>query len=642
MSRSRRSGPATTSSGLRAPGAPRRRSRSWPCASPNNDVREVPVFQLTRILVVGALVLAQAPATPPPPAPQQQPPPRFRTETNLVRVDAYATKGDVPVQDLSAEDFEVYEDNAPQKIESFEHIVVQTGGPQESRTEPTSVTAANALAADPRRRVFVIYLDTGQVDFTGSNDIKEPLIELMQRVMTDDDLIAIMTPEMSPSQLTFGRRTRVIEEALRENRLWGRVGHGLNEDEREQLYDQCWPPLILEKVRSARAAEMIARRRERITLDSLQDLIRHMGAIREGRTAVIAVTDGWMLFRPDESLTKIRVDPTTGKPVDPVPGTPAPVGVGEKGTLVAGRPTSGPVSDRTECDKDQMDLAMADNARRFENLFGEANRANVSFYPIDPRGLRAYPPQRVLRGAEVAAEIAMRKRRTESLQLLALNTDGLALVDSNDLRKQIRRAADDLTSYYLMAYYSTNSKLDGKFRTIKVRSKRPGIEVRARRGYSAPTPEEVARARTAADAVIPEAKAAGNRPPGTVERDARAAGRRTTRAPGDPVVLHRGPATGNQLQPADGRTFPRSEPIRREIEAAAGTPLWTGALLDRNGTKTAVPVVTGERIDAATGQRWLTADVTLAPLGPGDYVVELSIAKGAETQKSLVAVRVTQ
>ena len=108
-------------------------------------------------------------------------------------------------------------------------------------------------------------------------------------------------------------------------------------------------------------------------------------------------------------------------------------------------------------------------------------------------------------------------------------------------------------------------------------------------------------------------------------------------------MLHRGPSTGNQVQPADGRVFPRSERIRLELEAAAGTPVWTGALLDRNGTRTVVPVVAGERTDAATGQRWLTADITLAPLGPGDYVVELSTVKARrETLKSLVAIRVTQ
>jgi hypothetical protein len=298
-----------------------------------------------------------------------------------------------------------------------------------------------------------------------------------------------------------------------------------------------------------------------------------------------------------------------------------------------------------------MDLAMADNPRRFENLFGEANRANVSFYPIDPRGLSVFVPQPLPRAdngtlinpaGALEADHARRKGRSESLHLLALNTDGIALLDSNDLRKEIRRVADDLTSYYLMSYSSTNSKLDGRFRAIKVRSKRPGVEVRSRRGYSAPTAADVAAVRAAADMVVPEAKAALNRALGYIESDARAQGRKTVRGAGEPMVFHRGPSTGNQVQPAAGRVFPRSERIRLEMETDAAGPLWTGALLDRNGTKTAVPVVASERTDAATGQRWLVADITLAPLGPGDYVVELSTVKGAETQKTLVAIRVTQ
>lgn len=224
---------------------------------------------------------------------------------------------------------------------------------------------------------------------------------------------------------------------------------------------------------------------------------------------------------------------------------------------------------------------------------------------------------------------------------LALNTDGIALVNSNDLRKQLRRVADDLTSYYLMGYYSTNSKPDGKFRYIKVRSKRPGIEVRARQGYRAATAEEVARARASVSGPTPDTKAAMSRALGTIEVDARAQGRQTMRGAGEPMMFHRGPATGNQVQPANGRVFPRSERVRMEMEADAGTPVWTGVLLDRNGTKTAVPVTTGERTDASTGQRWLTADITLAPLGPGDYVVELATVAGSEQRKTLVAIRVT-
>lgn len=601
------------------------------------------MFQSARVCALGAFLLAQAAGPPPassPPQPPQQPP-RFRAETNLVRVDAFATRGGVPVQDLSAADFEILEDNTPQKIDSFEHIVVTPAGPQEALVEPSSVAAANQLAADPRRRVFVIYLDIEHVGVEGSHAIKEPLIDLMQRMMSEDDLVAVMTPEMSPSQLSFGRRTRIIEDALRTNWAWGRR-NTIVLDEREKLYDACFPPMQGElRHPSALAASLINRRRERTVLDSVRDLIRHMAAVREGRTAVITVSDGWVLYRPDRSLTLLRQG--QGGSSDAIPGSPPPVGVGPGGGLTTRINNGGyGPSDRTECEKDKMELAMADNALAFRDLFGEANRANVSFYPIDPRGLAAFDtPIGPAPPLPPAADFAQLRQRNESLHTLALNTDGLALIGNNDLKKQLRRVADDLTSYYLMGYYSTNTKLDGKFRAITVRSKRPGIEVRARRGYSAATAAEVARSREAAATIVPEAKAAVNRALGSIESDARAAGRTTARGAGEPVVFHRGPSTGNQIQPAAGRIFPRSDRLRMEMEASPGAPAWTGALLDRNGAKTAVPVVAGERTDAATGQRWLTADITLAPLGPGDYVVELSTTKGTETQKTLMAIRVT-
>ena len=614
------------------------------------------MFQLVRVCALAAILLAQAAGTsqapPPSPQPPQTPqtpqtpqprPPRFRAETNLVRVDVYAMKDGAALQDLKVEDFEVYEDNTPQTINSFEHIVVQGGGPQGERAEPASVAEANALAADPRRRVFVLYLDDQHTGVEGSHRIKEPLIDLMLRIMGADDLVGVMTPAMSPSQITFGRRTQVIEEGLRKNWAWGRR-NTIILDERENLYSGCFPPTKEgEPIPSYLAKQMIDRRRERMVLDSLQDLIRHMGAIREGRPAVITVSDGWKLFQPDPSMTRLRTD-SQGNQADPIPGQPPPVGVGPGGGLTTRINNGGyGPSDRTECEKERAELSMVDHARMFRDLFGEANRANVSFYPIDPRGLPVFdtpigpdPP------LGLVADSAQLKARNDSLHTLALNTDGIALVNNNDLKNQIRRIADDLTSYYLLGYYSTNSKLDGRFRNIKVRSKRPGVEIRSRRGYNAPTPEDVAKARAAADMVVPEAKAAITRALGTIEGDARAAGRQTTRVAGDPVVLHRGPSTGNQIQPAAGRVFPRSERIRMEMEADTGTPVWTGAVLDRNGTKTAVPVAASERTDAASGQRWLVADITLAPLGPGDYVVELSTVKGSTTHKSLVAIRVTQ
>jgi VWFA-related protein len=414
-------------------------------------------------------------------------------------------------------------------------------------------------------------------------------------------------------------------------------------DEREELYAQCFPPTLPnEPYPSYLAKKMIERRRERLVMDSLQDLIRHMGAIREGRTAVITVTDGWRLFRPDPTMMQLRTD-AQGNTADPIPGAPPPVGVGPGGQLTSRVNSGYAPSDRTECEKDRADLAASDHDRMFRDLFGEANRNNVSFYPIDPRGLPAFdsdigpdPPP------GLAADRAMLRTRTESLHTLAINTDGMALVNSNDLHKQVGRIAADLTSYYLIGYYSTNSKLDGRFRTIRVRSKRPGIEVRSRRGYRAATQEEVTAARASDSAPVPDTKAALNRALGHIESDVRAQGRKTARGEGEPAIFHRGPATGNVLTPANGRVFPRSSRLRLEMEAAAGDPVWSGVLLDRNGTKTIVPVNVGERTDATSGQRWLTADITLAPLGAGDFVVELTATSGSQQKKTLVAIRVTQ
>jgi VWFA-related protein len=601
------------------------------------------MFELPRIVALAlAALVAQGASPTSAPASSQSQPPRFRGGTNLVRVDVYATKDGAPVQDLTAADFELFEDNAAQKIDSFEHIVVRPAGPQDALSEPASVAAANELAADSRRRVFVLYLDTEHVSYEGSHAIKEPLIELMQRMMGPDDLVGVMTPTMSPSQITFGRRTKVIEEGLRENWVWGRRTSMLL-DEREELYSGCFPPIFdFEQVPSELAKQLIQRRRERIVMDSLRDLIRHMGALREGRTAVITVSDGWKLFRPDRSLTELRYNPVT-KMQDPIPGAPPPVGVGPGGGLTSRVNDGGfAPSDRTECEKDRADLSMVDHERVFRDLFGEANRNNVSFYPIDPRGLPVFDtpigPERPLPPDLDRVQLT---GRMETLHTLAINTDGIALVNSNDLKTQIRRVADDLTSYYLMGYYSTNAKLDGKFRNIKVRSTRPGIEVRSRKGYRAATEEEVDRVRTSASAPVPDTKAAITAALSHVERDARAQGRKTVRGEGEPMVFHRGPATGNQLQPAAGRVFPRSARIRMEMEADAARPVWSGVLLDRNGTKTIVPVTVGERTDAASGQRWLTADLALAPLGPGDYVVELTTTKGTSSHKTLVAFRVT-
>jgi hypothetical protein len=65
-------------------------------------------------------------------------------------------------------------------------------------------------------------------------------------------------------------------------------------------------------------------------------------------------------------------------------------------------------------------------------------------------------------------------------------------------------------------------------------------------------------------------------------------------------------------------------------------------VLDRAGNPLAVPVTVGERVDEATGQRWITADVTLAPLTLGDYAIEIGTTAAGTSNRIVTAIRVTR
>jgi hypothetical protein len=78
----------------------------------------------------------------------------------------------------------------------------------------------------------------------------------------------------------------------------------------------------------------------------------------------------------------------------------------------------------------------------------------------------------------------------DSLRSLADQTGGFALLNTNDFRGGFDRIQRDNSTYYLIGYYSSNERRDGRYRKLTVRVKRPGLQVRARRGYVAPKGKE--------------------------------------------------------------------------------------------------------------------------------------------------------
>jgi len=98
---------------------------------------------------------------------------------------------------------------------------------------------------------------------------------------------------------------------------------------------------------------------------------------------------------------------------------------------------------------------------------------------------------------------------TNTLRSIADETDGRAIVGRNDLAKGLQQALQDSTAYYLIGYTSAQAPIDGKFHQIKVQlsasARKRGLQVRARRGYWAATPEDVKKAEKATGPGVPDA-----------------------------------------------------------------------------------------------------------------------------------------
>jgi len=391
---------------------------------------------------------------------QDQPVQPFRAEANYIRVDLYPTQGGKPVEDLQASEVEIADQGVAQKIDSFVRIRRQGAQPQQAaRVEAATdaAAAASAPAADDPSRLFVLFLDSNHVDGNFARGISQRLIKALNTLIRDDDLIAVMTADTNPRNITFRKRTAGLEELLKTN--WGR-DRSRDLTPEEAQFANCYPGNFDSRISqdAGIAQEMILRRREQRTLNALDGLVDRLGALqREGRKAVITISYGWRL-----SDTEI----------------PQP---------------SGFVRATPQCENARRSLSMLRSEAQFRDILNRANRSNTTFYPIDPRGAVVFDEDIVPAagvgfnpGLSLAEDRARMSERRSSLLTMAEDTDGLAVVSTNNIDAGLKRIDDDLSSYYLLGFSSTQ-KQDGKFHKLTVRVTRKGVSARARRGYQSAT-----------------------------------------------------------------------------------------------------------------------------------------------------------
>lgn len=392
--------------------------------------------------LLGAITLpAQQPPPQPAPAPprQDQPPITFKVEVNYVEVDALVTdeRGNF-VRDLTAADFEVLEDGKPQKISAFSIVNLPIERPDaplfaRSPIEPDVRTNRDEFNG----RVFVLVMDDLNTHWQRTPRVRAAARQFIERYMGANDIAAVVhTGGSANGAQEFTSSTRLLTRAV--DAFIGRKARSatlekIDDYNRMRGLPDAGPPRDMSENERAQNA--------RNTLGTLKNVAEYLSGIRGRRKAVVFFSEG----------------------ID---------------------------YDTTNTIQNRWASEILEDTRR---TIAEATRANVSFYSVDPRGLAGFedaieitgglPEDNSLGMTNMLDEL---RRSQDSLRWISEDTGGFAAVNRNDFRETFSRILEENSTYYVLGYYPANERRDGRFRSVDVRVNRPGVRVRARKGYTAP------------------------------------------------------------------------------------------------------------------------------------------------------------
>jgi len=406
-------------------------------------------------LFATATLLAQAPAQQTPAAPPatatqgQTGQPTFRVAVDLVTTDVIVRDNrDQFVADLKPGEFEVYEDGVKQEIVS---LVLTHGGRVFNVQAPPPPPAQEGIILPPSRpandaagRVFLIFIDDLHLDFQQTPRTRDLLKRMLRNLVHEGDMFGIVTTGTSSiaQDLTYDRQ--VLESAI--NRV---TGGGLK------------PEDIIQGMQGAQGPTEL-RYRAHVAFSTAYDLMKNLEKLQNRRKAVIYISSGYD-FNPFE---KSRLDYQSS------------LFGGETGDL-----SSDPFLRQNQ----GTQFAEADLVRELAELTRAANRANATFYTIDPRGLVAGPD--ISQQVDTVEWQTYVRETQDSLRVLAEQTGGIAVVNQNDFDKALRRIDNETSDYYVLGYYSTNPDPLKRTRRIEVKTTRDNLNVWSRTSYSLrPTP----------------------------------------------------------------------------------------------------------------------------------------------------------
>src|SRR5262245_53797596 len=411
--------------------------------------------QLVTLLVCLGSVAITAGQNPPPAAQPQQPQqPTFKLRVDYVEVDVVVTdrQGNL-VRDLKKEDFQVLEDGKAQAITNFTLVDI----PMERFDRP--LFAAAPIEPDVKTnerpfdgRVYVMVIDDLHTRFGRSIRVKTAAKQFIERRLGANDLMAIVhTSGSSDANQEFTTNKKLLLAAVDKTqgrKLDSATANKTTEYYRTRDLRQTGDPLNdpEDAERSFNARNM---------LQTVKNVSEWFASVHGRRKTILLLSEGI-----DYDIYDLI-------------------------------PQSGSTHHDASLILDETREAIA-----------AAARGNVSIYGIDPRGLTnlgdetieigSFPDDTSLGIGPGSLQNELRMSQ-DSLRVLSEQTGGFAVVNQNDFSTAFDRIVQDNSSYYVLAYYPPDPR-PGREHKIEVRTTRPGLTIRARKGYMTPkkaTPEKV-------------------------------------------------------------------------------------------------------------------------------------------------------
>src|ERR1700689_209791 len=394
---------------------------------------------------------------PPAPAPAQQTPAQqaaahqssavLRSSSDLVRIDVEVTdKSGKPIKGLTANQFTITDEGRPQAITSFSFAdieAIETATADESKPIVVAVDndgpnspSADAISDALRdRRLIVLFFDLTSMQTDDLIRAHDAADKFVKHQMTKADVVAVVV---------FSTRINVLANFTNDRTVLNKAIAQLTPDNSANLASPLY----------AAAA------------NGEYDVQEYTGA------AYTPDETEFNVFNTDQKLAAVEglADVLGG-----IPGRKAMV------EFTGGITQTG--------EENRTQLRAATDA---------ANRADVSIYSIDSRGLLAAPPggdtttnaatgTSMFTGASVFHQTDQREDSRDTLATLSTDTGGKAFFDLGDLSDAFPAIQKDNGGYYLVGYnLGADVKHDGRWRPIRVKINVPGAHVRYRDGYYAP------------------------------------------------------------------------------------------------------------------------------------------------------------